>query len=257
MNFWIDTHVHIYSKEFDADRKDVLSRCLDLGISKIYMPNVDHTSVDAMLEVEHKHPDQCISMMGLHPCSVKKDFEKELYKIEAWLSKRKFAAIGEMGTDLYWDKTLWEEQAEAFTIQIGWAKKYKLPVVIHCRESIDQTIELLAPMADKNLKGVFHCFSGTYEQAKKITGLGFYLGLGGVSTFKNGGMDLVIPNLELDTILLETDSPYLAPVPHRGKRNSPEYIPLIAARIAELKRISIEELQRTTTFNAQRLFNQV
>ncbi len=257
MNFWIDTHAHIYSKEFDLDREDVLSRCLDLGISKIYMPNVDHTSVDAMLEVEHKHPDQCISMMGLHPCSVKKDFEKELYKVEEWLSKRKFAAIGEMGTDLYWDKTLWEEQAEAFTIQIGWAKKYKLPVVIHCRESIDQTIELLAPLADQKLKGVFHCFSGTYEQAKKITEMGFYLGLGGVSTFKNGGMDVVIPDLDLDTIVLETDSPYLAPVPHRGKRNSPAYIPLIAARIAELKRISIEELQSMTTLNAQRLFNQV
>jgi TatD DNase family protein len=257
MNFWIDTHAHIYSKEFDLDREDVLSRCLDLGISKIYMPNVDHTSVDAMLEVEHKHPDQCISMMGLHPCSVKKDFEKELYKVEEWLSKRKFAAIGEMGTDLYWDKTLWEEQAEAFTIQIGWAKKYKLPVVIHCRESIDQTIELLAPLADQKLKGVFHCFSGTYEQAKKITEIGFYLGLGGVSTFKNGGMDVVIPDLDLDTIVLETDSPYLAPVPHRGKRNSPAYIPLIAARIAELKRISIEELQSMTTLNAQRLFNQV
>jgi len=257
MNFWIDTHAHIYSTEFDLDREDVLSRCLDLGISKIYMPNVDHTSVDAMLEVEHKHPDQCISMMGLHPCSVKKDFEKELYKVEEWLSKRKFAAIGEMGTDLYWDKTLWEEQAEAFTIQIGWAKKYKLPVVIHCRESIDQTIELLAPLADQKLKGVFHCFSGTYEQAKKITEMGFYLGLGGVSTFKNGGMDVVIPDLDLDTIVLETDSPYLAPVPHRGKRNSPAYIPLIAARIAELKRISIEELQSMTTLNAQRLFNQV
>ncbi len=257
MSFWIDTHAHIYSKEFDSDREDVLSRCLDLDISKIYMPNIDHTSVDAMLEVEHKHPDQCVSMMGLHPCSVKKDFEKELYKVEGWLSKGKFAAIGEMGTDLYWDKTLWEEQAEAFTIQIGWAKKHKLPVVIHCRESIDQTIELLAPLADQNLKGVFHCFSGTYEQAKKITGMGFYLGLGGVSTFKNGGMDVVIPDLDLDTIVLETDSPYLAPVPHRGKRNSPTYIPLIATRIAELKRISIEELQSMTTLNAQRLFNQV
>ena len=257
MNFWIDTHAHIYSTEFDLDREDVLSRCLDLDISKIYMPNIDHTSVNAMLEVEHKHPDQCVSMMGLHPCSVKKDFEKELYKVEGWLSKGKFAAIGEMGTDLYWDKTLWEEQAEAFTIQIGWAKKHKLPVVIHCRESIDQTIELLTPLADQNLKGVFHCFSGTYEQAKKITGMGFYLGLGGVSTFKNGGMDVVIPDLDLDTIVLETDSPYLAPVPHRGKRNSPTYIPLIATRIAELKRISIEELQSMTTLNAQRLFNQV
>ncbi|MBL7874290.1 MAG: TatD family hydrolase [Cyclobacteriaceae bacterium] len=255
MNFWVDTHAHIYSKEFDSDRDDVLRQCLDLGISKIFMPNIDHTSVDAMLEVEHAHPDQCISMMGLHPCSVKRGFERELYKIEEWLAKRKFAAIGEMGTDLYWDKSLWEEQAEAFVIQTNWAKQYKLPLVIHCRESIDQTIELLTPLADQNLKGVFHCFSGTYEQAKKITDLGFYLGLGGVSTFKNGGLDLVIPNLDLDNLVLETDCPYLAPVPHRGKRNSSEYIPLIAARIAELKKISISELQSLTTSNALRLFN--
>lgn len=255
MNFWVDTHAHIYSKEFDSDRDDVLRQCLDLGISKIFMPNIDHTSVDAMLEVEHAHPDQCISMMGLHPCSVKRGFERELYKIEEWLAKRKFAAIGEMGTDLYWDKSLWEEQAEAFVIQTNWAKQYKLPLVIHCRESIDQTIELLTPLADQNLKGVFHCFSGTYEQAKKITDLGFYLGLGGVSTFKNGGLDLVIPNLDLDNLVLETDCPYLAPVPHRGKRNSSEYIPLIATRIAELKKISISELQSLTTSNALRLFN--
>lgn len=255
MNFWVDTHAHIYSMEFDLDRDDVLRQCLDLGISKIFMPNIDHTSVDAMLEVEHAHPDQCISMMGLHPCSVKRGFERELYKIEEWLAKRKFAAIGEMGTDLYWDKSLWEEQAEAFVIQTNWAKQYKLPLVIHCRESIDQTIELLTPLADQNLKGVFHCFSGTYEQAKKITDLGFYLGLGGVSTFKNGGLDLVIPNLDLDNLVLETDCPYLAPVPHRGKRNSSEYIPLIATRIAELKRISISELQSLTTSNALRLFN--
>lgn len=255
MNFWVDTHAHIYSKEFDSDRDDVLRQCLDLGISKIFMPNIDHTSVDAMLEVEHAHPDQCISMMGLHPCSVKRGFERELYKIEEWLAKRKFAAIGEMGTDLYWDKSLWEEQAEAFVIQTNWAKQYKLPLVIHCRESIDQTIELLTPLTDQNLKGVFHCFSGTYEQAKKITDLGFYLGLGGVSTFKNGGLDLVIPNLDLDNLVLETDCPYLAPVPHRGKRNSSEYIPLIATRIAELKKISISELQSLTTSNALRLFN--
>lgn len=255
MNFWIDTHAHIYSNEFNPDREDVLSHCKDLGIARIYMPNVDHASIDAMLEVEHKHPDQCIAMMGLHPCSVKKDFEKELYRVEEWLSKRNFAAIGEMGTDLYWDKTHWEQQTEAFKIQIGWAKKYNLPVVIHCRESIDQTIELLTPMADGKLKGVFHCFSGSFEQAKKITSMGFYLGLGGVSTFKNGGLDKVIPDLDLENLVLETDSPYLAPVPHRGKRNSPEYIPLLATKISELKKITLDELRSITTSNAIRLFN--
>jgi TatD DNase family protein len=254
MNFWIDTHAHIYSDEFDQDREDVLSHCKDLGVAKIYMPNVDHTSIDKMLEVEHKHPAQCMAMMGLHPCSVKKDFEQELYRVEEWLSKRKFSAIGEMGTDLYWDKTHLEQQAEAFRIQIGWAKKYQLPVVIHCRESIDQTIELLTPLVDEKLRGVFHCFSGSFEQAKKITSMGFYLGIGGVATFKNGGLDKVIPDLELENLVLETDSPYLAPVPHRGKRNTPEYIPLIGQKISELKKITLAELRSITTTNAIRLF---
>jgi TatD DNase family protein len=255
-DYWIDTHAHIYSPEFDLDREDVLRHCTDIGVKKIYMPNVDHTSIDAMLELEHKHPAQCISMMGLHPCSVKKDFEKELYRVEEWLSKRKFAAVGEMGTDLYWDKTFWEQQKEAFKIQVAWAKRYELPVVIHCRESVDETIEILTPLLDGKLKGVFHCFSGTFDQAKKISSMGFYLGLGGVATFKNGGMDKVIPDLDLENIVLETDSPYLAPVPHRGKRNTPEYIPLIAKRVSELKKITVEELMRITTSNALRLFNQ-
>jgi TatD DNase family protein len=160
-----------------------------------------------------------------------------------------------MGTDLYWDKSFWEQQKEAFKIQVGWAKKLKLPIVIHCRESIDETIELLEPMLNNELTGVFHCFTGTLEQARKITSMGFYLGLGGVATFKNGGVDKVIPDLELDNIVLETDSPYLAPVPHRGKRNEPSYIPIIAEKIIGLKKISREELQAITTRNALRLFN--
>lgn len=255
MNFWIDTHAHIYVKEFDADRDEMLHRSQDCGVRRIFMPNIDHTSIDAMMEVENKNPEACIAMMGLHPCSVKRDFEKELYIAESWLSKRIFSAIGEMGTDLYWDKTFWEEQKEAFNIQAGWAMKYHLPLVIHCRESIDETIALIEQLADKKLKGIFHCFSGTAEQAKRITNLGFVLGLGGVSTFKNGGMDKVIPELDIDSIVLETDSPYLAPVPHRGKRNEPAYLTLIAAKIAELKKITLEELQTKTTTNALRLFN--
>ncbi len=254
---WIDTHAHIYLNEFSTDLHDILNRCTDVGVHKIYMPNIDHTSIDLMLETEHRYPTQCISMMGLHPCSVKKDFEKELYRVEEWLSKRKFAAVGEMGTDLYWDKTFWEQQKEAFRIQVGWAKKYNLPIVIHCRESVDETINLLEPLLDGKLKGVFHCFSGSFEQAKKITAMGFYLGLGGVATFKNGGLDKVIPDLELDNLVLETDSPYLAPVPHRGKRNTPGYIPLIAAKVAELKKVTLQELSGITTANAIRLFKQV
>lgn len=255
MSFWIDTHAHIYVKEFDANRADVLARCTELQVEKIYMPNIDHASIDLMLEVEAKYPQQCLPMMGLHPCSVKKDFEKELYLVENWLTKRRFAALGEMGTDLYWDKTFWEQQQEAFKIQTGWAKKYQLPLVIHCRESIDETIALLEPFAGFGLTGVFHCFSGTAEQAKKIYDLGFYVGIGGVATFKNGGMDAVIPNLAIDRIVLETDSPYLAPVPHRGKRNTPEYIPLIAARIAALKNISVERLMQHTYSNTCKLFD--
>lgn len=257
MNYWIDTHAHIYLKEFEEDRSEMLRQCLDADIKQVYMPNIDHTSVDEMMEVEHRHPTQCFSMMGLHPCSVKKDFEIELYKVEEWLAKRRFAAVGEMGTDLYWDKTFWEQQQEAFKVQVGWAKKYRLPLVIHCRESIDQTIELLEPLLDGKLTGIFHCFSGNLEQAKKIISMGFYLGIGGVVTFKNGGLDKIIPDIDLEKLVLETDSPYLAPTPYRGKRNSPLYIPHIANRIAEIKQISLDEIKLITTRNALTLFDQM
>jgi TatD DNase family protein len=249
-----DTHAHIYSKDFDKDRIDTLARSFESGVNKIFMPNVDHSSIDAMLEVEEKNPAQCIPMMGLHPCSVKKDFERELYVIETWLSKRKFAAVGEIGTDLYWDKTFWEHQKEAFNIQVNWAKKYELPIVIHCRDSMDETIQLLEPHIDGKLKGVFHCFGSSIAQAKQITSMGFYLGLGGVATFKKSGLDEVIPHLDLENIVLETDCPYLAPVPHRGKRNEPSYIPIIAQKIIELKKVTLAELASITTLNAQKLF---
>lgn len=256
MNYWTDTHAHIYAKDFDEDRTEMLRQCDDSDIKRIYMPNIDHTSIDSMLEVEQGHPNQCFCMMGLHPCSVKKDFECELYRVEEWLAKRKFAAVGEMGTDLYWEKTFWDQQKEAFKIQVGWAKKYKLPIVIHCRESMDQTIELLEPLLDNQLTGIFHCFSGTLEQAKKIISMGFYLGIGGVVTFKNGGLDKILPDIELKNMVLETDSPYLAPAPHRGKRNSPIYIPHIADKISEIKKISAEEIKLITTKNALNLFVQ-
>jgi TatD DNase family protein len=254
MNFWTDTHAHIYLEEFNADREDMLQRAHDQGVSAIYMPNIDHTSVDAMLELESKH-QQCVAMMGLHPCYVKKDFEKELYVVEHWLAQRKFAAVGEIGTDLYWDKTFWEQQKEAFLIQLSWAKKYSLPVVIHCRESLDETIAMIEAMQDGTLRGIFHCFGGSTEQANRIIKAGFLLGIGGVSTFKKGGLDEVLPNLSLDAIVLETDSPYLAPVPHRGKRNEPSYIPIIAHRVSELMKVDTAQLQEVTTQNAQKLFN--
>ena len=252
----IDTHAHIYLPEFDVDREAILTRSREAGVTKIYMPNIDHTTMDIMLDAERKYGDQCIAMMGLHPCSVKKDFEKELVQIEEWLGKRKFAAVGEIGTDLYWDKTFWEEQKEAFRLQVTWAKKYKLPIVIHCRESMDQTIELLEPLLSDGLTGIFHCFSGNLEQANKIVAMGFYLGLGGVTTFKNGGLDKVLPEINLANIVLETDSPYLAPVPHRGKRNEPSYLPLIAGRIADIKGMPLEKVTEATKVNSDKVFGE-
>jgi TatD DNase family protein len=255
--YWIDSHAHIYAKEFNEDRAEVLRRTSEANVKKIVMPNVDHTSIDGMLEAESRYPGMCFATMGLHPCSVKKDFQRELYIIENWLSKRKFSAVGEMGTDLYWDKTFWEEQKEAFTIQVGWAKKYKLPVIIHCRETIDETIALVEGLQDGTLTGVFHCFTGSAEQAMRISQLNFYLGIGGVATFKKSGLDTILPEIGLDKIVLETDSPYLAPTPHRGKRNESSYIPMIAQKVAEFKNLSIEEVQHQTTQNALQLFPQI
>ena len=234
----------------------MLHRCEEQQVSRIFMPNVDHASIDGMMELESRFPNQCIAMMGLHPCSVQKDFERELYIVEDWLSKRKFSAVGEIGTDLYWDKTFWDQQQEAFLIQVKWAKQYSLPIITHCRESIDETIALVENQQDGKLTGIFHCFSGNAEQAERITKLGFYLGIGGVATFKNGGLDKVLPEIDLAHLVLETDSPYLAPVPHRGKRNEPSYIPLVAKRIAEIKNCSIEDVQKNTTQNALKVFRQ-
>jgi TatD DNase family protein len=207
-----------------------------------------------MMEVEAAYPDYCVATMGLHPCSVNKNFEKELYEVEAWLNKRDFVAIGEMGTDLYWDKTFIEQQVEAFKIQVSWAKQFDRPIIIHCRESLDMTIDLVEELKDEKLNGVFHCFGGTAEQARRIKELGFYVGLGGVTTFKNGGMDKIVPDLDLDQIVLETDCPYLSPVPHRGKRNEPAYIALVAQRVADLKEMGLSDLIESTTDNANKLF---
>jgi len=254
MSYYIDTHAHIYASDFDQDRRDVIARSIDGGVSKIVMPNIDHTSIDAMLEVESRFPEHCFATMGLHPCSVKKGFERELYQVEEWLSKRRFAAVGEIGTDLYWDKEHWPQQQEAFSIQIAWAKKYGLPIIIHCRESLDETIDMIEKINDDKLSGIFHCFGGSAEQANRIIKMGFFLGIGGVVTFKKAGLDSVLPAIDLKHIVLETDSPYLAPVPHRGKRNECSYIPLIAEKIAEIKKITVEEVQETSTENASILF---
>lgn len=251
---FIDTHAHVYDEDFKADREDMLAKAYEAGVHQIYMPNVDHTSIDGMMELELRYPGQCIAMMGLHPCYVKKEFERELYIVEDWLNKRSFSAVGEIGIDLYWDKTFRVQQEEALKIQIALAEKHKLPIVIHCRNSFRETMDLIKSVKSDELKGIFHCFSGTLEEAQEVESIGFKIGIGGVVTFKNGGIDKIIPDIPLENIVLETDSPYLSPVPHRGKRNDPSYIPIIAQKIADLKKIPVEEVGKITSVNAKQLF---
>jgi len=252
---YIDSHAHIYAEAFAADRNDAVRKAMDAGVKQILMPNIDHTSIEVMLQTESDHPEICLAMMGLHPCSVQKNFEQELYALENWLGKRKFIAIGEAGIDLYWDKTFLAQQQEALRIQVQWAKQYQVPIVLHTREAFSEVYDIIEQEQDGSLTGVFHCFSGTPAEAEKVIKLGFYLGIGGVVTFKNGGLDKVIPDIPLDNILLETDCPYLAPVPYRGKRNEPAYIPLIAQRLAELKNEKLTLVAQKTTANTQKLFN--
>ncbi|MGL6260551.1 TatD family hydrolase [Vibrio sp. WXL103] len=250
----IDTHAHIYASEFDQDRDEVVQRALSQGIHHILLPNIDLDSIEPMLTTEARYPEVCRSMMGLHPCYVDGDVEATLETIKAWFDRHSFIAVGEIGIDLYWDKTYRQEQEWAFATQLDWAKERNLPVVIHTRDSIEETLNLLETAQDGRLRGVFHCFGGSVEQAQAINQLGFHLGLGGVSTFKNGGMDKVIPHLDMDKVILETDCPYLAPVPHRGKRNEPAYTSLVAERIADLRGLSLSEVDEMTTFNAKQLF---
>jgi TatD DNase family protein len=250
----IDSHAHIYAGEFSADRDAMLEKCFDNGIGKIFMPNIDRTSVPGMLALEEKYPDQCYATMGLHPCYVNAEYETELAAVESWLQKRPFAAVGEIGLDYYWSVEFKTQQEEAFRIQVGWAKKYRLPIIIHCRNSFAETVNLLREIGTDGLTGVFHCFTGNLADARQVIEFGFLLGIGGIATFKNGGLDQVLPHIGMEHLLLETDSPYLAPVPHRGKRNQPAYLPLIAQRVADLKQTSIAEVDRITSENTLRLF---
>lgn len=250
----IDTHAHIYASEFDHDRDDVVRRALEQGVEKILLPNIDLESIEPMLKTEAAYPKVCRSMMGLHPCYVDGNVKQTLDVIHSWFDKHNFVAVGEIGIDLYWDKTYKAEQEMAFITQLNWAKEKKLPVVIHTRDSIEETLTLLRKEQDGSLSGVFHCFGGSVEEAKAINDLGFHLGLGGVSTFKNGGMDKVIPHLDMNYVILETDCPYLAPVPHRGKRNEPAYVSLVAQRIADLRSCPINEVTTVTNKNVNQLF---
>ena len=250
-----DTHTHLYSKEFDSNRNDLIQQAIDSGITRLFMPNVDSESIPGMFQVEKQFPNNCFAMMGLHPCSVGAKYQQELQVVEYWLNKRKFVAIGEIGIDLYWDKTFFEQQQDAFRMQIQLAKKYNLPYVIHSRNSFDEVFEIVSEFKNDNIKAIFHCFSGNIEQAEKVIDLGnFKLGIGGVVTFKNSGLDKVVEAIDLKHLVLETDAPYLAPIPHRGKTNNPEYLILIAKKIAEIKNISLEEVVEVTTQNSKDIF---
>jgi TatD DNase family protein len=249
-----DSHAHVYSEQFKPDRDDMLNRAYEAGVETIFMPNIDHSSIDGMLETEARFPNQCYPMMGLHPCSVGKHFEKQLYEVEEWLGKRPFVAVGECGIDLYWDKSHLAEQQEALRIQISLAKKHNLPLVLHTRDAFRETADLITAAQDGTLRGVFHCFSGSAAEAEEVIKLGFKLGIGGVATFKNGGLDKTLPGIALEHLLLETDCPYLAPMPHRGKRNEPAYLPLIAQRVADILQKDVAEIAEATTRNTKELF---
>ncbi|NOX47677.1 MAG: TatD family hydrolase [Chlorobi bacterium] len=251
----IDTHTHLYLEEFDEDRKQVVENAIDHNIRYMMLPNIDSSYIKPMMDLCNVFPDNCFPMMGLHPTYVKENYKEELAIVDEWLEKGKFYGIGETGIDLYWDKTFFEEQKIAFGHQIELAKKYKLPIVIHSRDSFDEIYPILENLNSPELKGVFHCFTGNVEQAEKIIALGLKLGIGGVLTFKNSGLDKVIEQINLDHIILETDSPYLTPVPFRGKRNQSSYINYVAEKLAIIKNISKEQVAETTSRNAIQLFN--
>lgn len=253
MSFF-DTHSHIYLEEFDSDREAMLERGEKEGVEKVLMPAIDSTTYEKMFRAEEQFPSVCKSMIGLHPCSVKENYKNEMILIENFLGQRKFVAMGETGLDFYWDLTYKEQQYEVFHKQIEWALHFDIPVVIHSRNSIDECIKTVAEHQHGKLKGVFHCFSGTIEQAKRIIDLNFYLGIGGVITFKNAGLDKIMQEVDLKNVVLETDAPYLAPVPFRGKRNECSYLRYVAEKLSGIKNISKEEVGNITTANAKNLF---
>lgn len=249
-----DTHTHLYSEQFNSDRNAMIEAAIAKGVQTFYLPNIDHESIEGMLKLEEQFPGRCLPMMGLHPCSVNATYQQELDLVKEWLDKRRFAAIGEIGIDLYWDKTFIKEQEIAFRQQIDWALEYGYTISIHCRNAFEEIYAILKSYP-KLPKSIFHCFSGNTEQANLIIALGnFKLGIGGVVTFKNSGLDKVVEDIDLKHLVLETDAPYLAPVPHRGKRNESAYIPLIAEKIAAIKGISIEDVASVTSQNALDIF---
>jgi TatD DNase family protein len=251
---FIDTHSHIYDTGFQEDLNAVMASAKSAGVEKIYMPGIDSTCINGMMDMETKYPGICIAMMGLHPCYVKENYQEELAIVEGWLAKRKFAAIGEIGLDYYWDKTFAKEQQLVFEKQMQWGLDLGLPINIHTRNAMGETIELVKPFAKKGLKGIFHCFSGSKESAEQIIEMGFLLGLGGVLTYKNAGVAEAVVDIPLEFLVLETDAPYLPPVPYRGKRNEPAFMIEVAKKLAEIKNIPLHEVAEKTSGNAERIF---
>lgn len=251
----IDTHAHVYLEDFDEDADLIIQRAKEEDVEKILLPNIDMTSVGRLLGLCEKHPELYKPMIGLHPCYVKEDYNDQLDQLRAYLDRKDLVAIGEIGIDLYWDKTFEKEQIEAYRTQIEWAREMRVPFVIHSRESLDQTISIVEDMQDGNLSGVFHCFNGTVAQAKRIMDVGFYMGIGGVVTFKNAGVDKTVAQLPMEYLVVETDAPYLSPVPYRGSRNEPSYVSKVIDKISDLKGIEREEVSRITTENATKLFS--
>ena len=251
----IDTHTHLYTEEFDADREETIARARDAGLTKLFMPNIDDTTVDAMLNLCHAHPD-CYPMIGFHPTSVDADWRKRLKTVEAWLdSDETFYGIGEVGMDLYWDKTFMKEQMEALDIQIGWALDHDLPLILHCRDAHKQMMEVLAPYKRSKLSGIFHSFTGSVEEAETMLDFeNFMLGINGVVTFKNSKLSETLKSIPLSRVVLETDSPYLAPVPYRGRRNESSYIIKVAEKLASAYSVPKDEICRQTTANALKVF---
>lgn len=251
----IDTHTHLFAEQFDEDRHQVVQSALDSGVQKMLLPNIDMESIDSMHRLCSDFPEHCFPMMGLHPCSVKDNWESDLEIVRKNLFSRAYVAVGEIGIDLYWDKSTKDIQEKALAQQIEWAKELELPIVIHVRDAFEETFKVVDQLNDEKLSGVFHCFTGTVEQAEHIIQYGgFKLGLGGVLTFKNSGLDKTVSEIDMEHFVLETDSPYLAPAPNRGKRNETSYITYVASKLAEVKGIPIEEVAEKTTLNAMELF---
>tara|TARA_Y100001978_G_scaffold175561_1_gene167870 strand:+ start:9089 stop:9829 length:741 start_codon:yes stop_codon:yes gene_type:complete len=245
----------LFSSQFDNDRHQVVQKAIEQGVEKMLLPNINSKTIEAVHQLCQDFPQHCFPMIGLHPCDIKNDYEEELKIIKSHLDKGKYVAIGEIGIDLYWDIGTLEIQKKAFRQQLKWAKEYDLPVAIHIRKSFDTIFEVLEEVNDQNLRGVFHCFTGSKEQGQKAIEMGFMLGIGGVVTFKNSGLDKVLKELPLEKLLLETDSPYLAPTPYRGQRNESSFITIVAQKLAEIYEVNLEEVAIKTTHNAKTLFN--